>query len=169
MIFGDEDGNICVWRIHDREDPRRILVQEAVHPGAIRLLAVDRDGGHVAVYGEGPAVSIWTVAEEIRPVASVKLASEAASSLLLDVSRRWVFVGESRGTVGIYSLDEQVRIARLISTDTGVGRRRPQGSIRWTPERRRRVGLGRGDQGANTPCRLVFRELFRAWIVGEAR
>ena len=119
VIFGDEDGNICVWRIPDREVPRRIFVQETVHPGAIRLLAIDPDGSHVAVYGEGQAVSIWTVAEEIRPVASVKLASEAVSSLLLDVGRRWVFVGESRGTVGIYSMDEQVRIARLISTDKG--------------------------------------------------
>lgn len=119
VVFGDEEGNICVWRIPDQETPQRIHVQEEAHPGAIRLLVVDQDGIHVSVSGEDTAVSIWSVAVEILPVASLKLVSESIDSLLIDSSRRWILVGESRGTVGIYSLDEQVRIARLISTDVG--------------------------------------------------
>ena len=119
VIFGDEEGNICVWRIPEHEVPRRIFVQEAAHSGSIRLLVVDQDGIHVSTSGEDAAVNIWVVTSEIRPVASLKLAIESATSLLMDVSRRWIFVGESRGTVGIYSFNELARIARLISTDVG--------------------------------------------------
>lgn len=119
VIFGDEEGNICVWRIPEQEAPEMIFVQESAHPAAIRLLVVDQDGSHVSVGGEDAVVSIWTVAAEIRPVTSLKLAAESASTLLMDVSRRWIFAGEPSGTVGIYSFDDQARIARLISTNVG--------------------------------------------------
>ena len=119
VIFGDEEGNICVWRIPEHEVPRRIFVQEAAHSGSIRLLVVDQDGIHVSTSGEDAVVNIWVVTSEVRPVASLKLAIESATSLLMDVSKRWIFVGESRGTVGIYSFNELARIARLISTDVG--------------------------------------------------
>lgn len=119
VIFGDEGGNICVWRIPDEGVSRRVFVKRRAHPGAIRLLAVDADGSHVAAYGEGPAVSIWEIADGVRPVASLELTSEPVIALLLDVDRRWLFVGGAGGTVGIYSFDEEVRIARLISTDNG--------------------------------------------------
>ena len=94
-------------------------MREAAHPGAIRLLVVDQDGAHVSASGEDTTVSIWAVSSGISPVTSLKLAAESARSLLVDGSRRWIFVGESSGTVGIYAFDEQARIARLISTDVG--------------------------------------------------
>ncbi len=119
VIFGDEKGNICVWRIPDQEVPELISVRETAHPGAIRLLVVDWGGMHVSASGEDTKVSIWAISAGISQVTSLKLATESASALLVDGARRWIFVGESKGTVGIYSFDEQARIARLISTDVG--------------------------------------------------
>ena len=119
VIFGDQEGNICVWRIPEQEAPEMIYVQEAAYPTAIRLLVVAQDGSHVSVSGEGAVISIWTVTADIRQVASPRLSSESTNSLLMDVGRRWIFAGEPSGTVGIYSFDDQARIARLISTNVG--------------------------------------------------
>ena len=119
VVFGDEKGNICVWRIPDQGNPQRIHVQEEAHPGSIRLLVVDQDGIHVSASGEDARVSIWSISAGISLVTSLKPAAESVSALLVDGARRWIFVGESRGTVGIYSFDDQARIAQLISTDVG--------------------------------------------------
>ena len=119
IVFGDEQGGLCVWDISDQGNPKRTIAQRAAHSGAIRLIAIDVGGNNVALSGNNDTVAVWTIADRARQLATLKLAGGRPRSLLLDLQREWLFVGENKGTVGIYSIRKKLRIARLVSMDSG--------------------------------------------------
>ena len=122
VVFGDERGNLCVWRLSG-PSPRRLFVTQATS-GAIRTLALHREGALVTLAGEPSEIAVWSLATRSRVVS---WESDAApSALLLDAERGWVLAGRDAATIGLWSIDERARLARLISLRRGwavVGRR----------------------------------------------
>ena len=119
IAFGDEEGSLCVWEIPEEGQPRRLFLRRGAHSGPIRALAFDRSGEQVVTGGADGKAELWSVTAGIDRVASLDLGDAASGPLLLDAERGWVFAGERSGTVGIHSIEEKKRIARLISTDDG--------------------------------------------------
>ena len=77
---------------------------------------MDRGGAFAAAAGGG-SVAVLALSERFAQAAAFALEDAAAGApLLLDAARRWVFAGQTRGTVGIYAWGEGRRIARLVST-----------------------------------------------------
>ncbi len=118
IVFGDEQGGFCTWLVSGPGSPKRLSARRAAYPGAIRLLAIGPDGKQVALGGHDATVAVWSVAP-VRRRATLELTGERPRSLLLDTGRGWLFTGEDNGTVGIYSLRNKLRIARLVSMDRG--------------------------------------------------
>ncbi|WP_424946639.1 caspase family protein [Candidatus Spongiihabitans sp.] len=119
IVFGDERGGLCVWAVSGPGSPKRFIAQQSAYSGAIELLAIGSEGQHVALGGDGQTVTVWAIAPKIRRQVSLKLTGGRPGSLLMDAERGWLLVGEPGGTVGVYSLREEMRIARLVSMDRG--------------------------------------------------
>lgn len=116
-VFGDERGNVCARSLAAPGNARLLFVRKTLD-GAVRAIALDRGGAFAAVAGGG-SVAVLALSGRFAQVAAFALEDAAApgAPLLLDATRRWVFAGQARGTVGVYALDEGRRIARLVSTD----------------------------------------------------
>ena len=119
VLFGDAEGNVCLWRLADPGTPERLFLQEGAHPGPIRRIVVTQDGNHFCVGGEDAIVSVWGTRGGPRREALLKLDAGFTGALQLDPTRRWIFAGLPKGVIGVYALDKHERIARLISTGRG--------------------------------------------------
>ena len=119
VVLGDGRGNLCVRSLSRSAAPRRLFVKKAMS-GAIRTLAIDREGARVALAGEDSRIAVWSLASRAR-VASFETGVAPGSShpLLLDSGRGWLLAGGVAGTIGLWSIQEQARIARLISMRRG--------------------------------------------------
>ncbi len=119
VVLGDERGNICGWRITAAAGAEPLFAPGQAHRGgAIRALSADRNGAIVATRGADDRVRIWTLAPEPRALAEFDIGA-APGPAVVDAQRRWLFVGEDRGTVGIYSWAGGAggRIAGIVFTD----------------------------------------------------
>ena len=119
IVFGDEEGSLCMWEFPEGGQPRRLFLRREAHSDPIRALAFDRGGERIVTGAADGKAALWSVAAGIGRVASLDLGDAVSGPLLLDAERGWVFAGERSGTVGIHSIEEKRRIARLISTDDG--------------------------------------------------
>ena len=126
VVLGDARGHLCVWTVVGADAPKRLFaVPTEDLDGGVASLAMNRDGTRVAVGGLSGSVEVWTVSGAIiERQATVKLSPGASRPLLLDTSRKWVFGGESNGTIAIHSLEregteEPTAVGWLISTAQG--------------------------------------------------
>lgn len=122
VMLGDKRGNLCLWRFPEREgDAGQRLGRKRAQRRPLRAVAVSGDGENVATRDNSGTVRIWSTKIPIRRMASFELETGASGPLVLDSRRKWLFAGESNGTVGIYafSRDTTGRIAGLISTNDG--------------------------------------------------
>lgn len=120
IAFGDENGNLCMWEIPEGGQPTRLDIKRKAHSRPIRAIAFDQSGEQVATGTVDGKVKLWSVAEgRVSYVVSLDLGDAVSGPLLIDSERGWVFAGERSGTVGIHSIEEKKRIARLISTGDG--------------------------------------------------
>ena len=122
VILGDRRGNLCLWRFPERgEDAGQLLGRKRAQRGPLHTVTVSGNGEIVATRDKNGTVRLWSTQIPIRRMASFELEAGASGPFVLDSRRKWLFVGESNGTVGIYaySRGETGRIAGLISTNDG--------------------------------------------------
>ena len=129
IVLGDARGNLCAWTVNSGGILQRLFsMQVGFGTDPVRVLAISQDGKSVAAGSKsGKFVEVLSIAGKVRRVASLKLPSATLRPIVLDSERKWVFTGESSGTVRIDSIEKQKNtlIARLISTVDGwtvVGR-----------------------------------------------
>ena len=117
VALGDEQGNMCGWRPAPA-GAEPLFAPGRAHRGAIRALSADRSGAVAAARGADGRVRIWSMAPEPRALAEFDVGA-APGPAVVDAGRRWLFVGEERGTVGIYSWAREAggRIASIVFTD----------------------------------------------------
>ena len=120
IVFGDERGNICGWRLSEAGGPEPLFTQRA-HDGAIGAVAASLGGDFFATRGARGVVRVWSTAPRLRSVAEFAAEDAAAGPLAVDASRRWLFVGEDSGKVAVLSWADGVerRVATLVFTDDG--------------------------------------------------
>jgi len=125
IVLGDAGGNLCLWDISGGSAPRLLFSVRTALSGAVRALALDREGRRAAAGNGRAAVEIWPIAGRIERASSVTLQMRAAGALALDGGRGWLLAGGEEGTVAIHDIGarESERrsrpIARLISTSDG--------------------------------------------------
>ena len=125
IVLGDASGNLCLWDMTGATGPKRLFSVHTNLPGAVRLLAIDRNGGHVAVGNGREAVEVWPISGRIERVSSVTLQMRSVGALVIDTARGWLLAGGENGMVAIHDVHERDRdrrsrpIARLISTNDG--------------------------------------------------
>ena len=130
VVLGDARGRLCVWSLAGGDAPRRLFTGTKRLNGAVEALAMNGDGTRVAARGSGKQVQIWPVADrkkDFRSLMSVKGFPRAASLLVLDTSREWLFGGERDGTIAVFSYGSRKAgkkrkasaLGRLISTVRG--------------------------------------------------
>ena len=122
VMLGDKRGNLCLWRFPERQGHAgQLLGRKRAQQGPLRAVAVSGDGEAVATRDGNGIVRIWSTRIPIRRTASFELETGSSGPLVLDSRRKWLFAGESNGTVGIYAYSRNAtgRIAGLISTNDG--------------------------------------------------
>jgi len=122
VMLGDRRGNLCLWRFPERQgEAGQLLGRKRAQRGPLRAVSVSSDGEVVATRDNSGTVRIWSTKIPIRRVAIFELKAGASGPLVLDSRRKWLFAGESNGTVGIYGYSRNTsgRIAGLISTNDG--------------------------------------------------
>ncbi len=162
LVLGDARGRLCVWSLAGADAPRRLFTGSRRLKGAVEDLAMNGDGTRFAARDATGQIRIWPVSgrkKDFRSLVKVKDFPDAASLLLLDTSREWLFGGERDGTIAIYSYASRKArknrkaglLGRLVSTVRGWAvldrKGRFDGSqggidaIRWAGRTRTRYSL----------------------------
>lgn len=130
LVLGDARGRLCVWSLAGEDAPRRLFTGSKRLNGAVDVLAMNGDGTRFAARDASGQIQIWRVSgrkKDFRSVMKVRDFPDAASLLLLDTSRQWLFGGERDGTIAIYSYASRKArkkrkasvLGRLVSTARG--------------------------------------------------
>lgn len=122
LVFGDDQGNVCVGPFPERSASGTFQIMRQAHQGPVQAVVVDHDGAHFATHDESGSVKVWSMAPRTRLVSAFSLAVAGPAPLAIDAARQWIFAGERNGTVGIYAYsgnEDEPRVASLICTGDG--------------------------------------------------
>ena len=125
VVLGDASGNLCLWDVSGINGPRLLFSVKTALSGAVRVLAIDRKGLHVAAGNGRKEIEVWPISGRIARISAVTLQMHFAGALALDTERQWLLAGGENGTVAIHKIGESGEgrrsrpIAQLISTNDG--------------------------------------------------